>query len=96
MAAARQGNELLGREGCKTDGSESFGRIHVWRTPVARRGLVARPVPAREAVSLLLALPIALPGIITGIALRATIGLADIPSSVWTMAVGDATFCTVV
>jgi putative spermidine/putrescine transport system permease protein len=50
----------------------------------------------REAVSLLLVLPIALPGIITGIALRATIGLADIPFSFWTIAVGHATFCIVV
>jgi len=39
---------------------------------------------------------IALPGIITGIALRATIGLADIPFSFWTIAVGHATFCIVV
>ena len=50
----------------------------------------------REAVSLLLVLPIALPGIITGIALRAAIGLADIPFSFWTIAVGHATFCIVV
>ena len=33
----------------------------------------------REAVSLLFVLPIALPGIITGIALQATIGLAEHP-----------------
>jgi putative spermidine/putrescine transport system permease protein len=50
----------------------------------------------REAVSLLLILPIALPGIVTGIALRATLGLADIPFSFWTITVGHATFCIVV
>src|SRR5690349_21599333 len=50
----------------------------------------------REAVSLLLVLPIALPGIITGIALRATIGLAVIPFSFWTIVIGHATFCIVV
>ena len=33
----------------------------------------------REAISLLLILPIALPGIITGIALRSAIGIAEIP-----------------
>ena len=36
----------------------------------------------REAISLLLILPIALPGIITGIALRSAFGLLDIPFSV--------------
>ncbi len=50
----------------------------------------------REAVSLLLILPIALPGIVTGIALRATLGLADSPFSFWTITVGHATFCIVV
>jgi ABC-type spermidine/putrescine transport system permease subunit II len=41
-------------------------------------------------------LPIALPGIITGISLRAAIGLADIPFSFWTIIVGHGTFCIVV
>ena len=41
-------------------------------------------------------LPIALPGIITGIALRSTFGVLDIPFSVWTIVVGHATFCIVV
>ncbi|MDQ0471283.1 ABC transporter permease [Labrys wisconsinensis] len=50
----------------------------------------------REAVSLLLILPIALPGIITGIALRAAFSLADIPYSFWTIVLGHATFCIVV
>ena len=50
----------------------------------------------REAVSLLITLPIALPGIVTGIALRAAFNLADIPFSFWTIVVGHATFCIVV
>jgi len=49
----------------------------------------------RETVSLLLILPIALPGIVTGIALRASIGLLDIPFSFWTIVIGHATFCVV-
>ena len=50
----------------------------------------------REAISLLLVLPIALPGIITGISLRAAFDLADIPFSFWTIVLGHATFCIVV
>ena len=41
-------------------------------------------------------LPIALPGIITGIALRSAFSLADIPFSFWTIVLGHATFCIVV
>ena len=50
----------------------------------------------REAISLLVILPIALPGIITGIALRSAFALADIPFSFWTIVLGHATFCVVV
>ena len=50
----------------------------------------------RETISLLVILPIALPGIITGIALRAAFNLADIPFSFWTIILGHATFCVVV
>jgi putative spermidine/putrescine transport system substrate-binding protein len=35
VPAACEGNELLGPEGCKTNGMENFERIHFWRTPVA-------------------------------------------------------------
>jgi len=49
----------------------------------------------REAVSFLLVLPIALPGIVTGIALRSAIGSLDIPFSFWTIVIGHATFCVV-
>jgi putative spermidine/putrescine transport system permease protein len=50
----------------------------------------------REAVSLLLILPIALPGIVTGIALRSAFNLMGIPFSYWTIILGHATFCIVV
>lgn len=50
----------------------------------------------REAVSLMVILPIALPGIITGISLRSAFNLADIPFSFWTIVLGHATFCVVV
>ena len=50
----------------------------------------------REAVSLLLILPIALPGIVTGISLRSAFNLFDIPFSFLTIVAGHATFCVVV
>jgi len=50
----------------------------------------------RETITLLIILPIALPGIITGISLRAAYNLIDIPFSFWTIVVGHATFCVVV
>lgn len=50
----------------------------------------------RETISFLVILPIALPGIITGIALRSAINLANIPFSFWTIVIGHATFCIVV
>ena len=49
----------------------------------------------RETISLLLLLPIALPGIVTGIALRSSFGVFDIPFSFWTIVIGHATFCVV-
>ena len=50
----------------------------------------------REAVSFLVILPIALPGIVTGIALRSALSLLEIPFSLWTIVIGHATFCVVV
>jgi putative spermidine/putrescine transport system permease protein len=41
-------------------------------------------------------LPIALPGIITGIALRSAYHTLEIPFSFWTIVIGHATFCVVV
>jgi putative spermidine/putrescine transport system permease protein len=50
----------------------------------------------RETISLLLVLPLALPGIVTGIALRSMMGLMGLPFSFWTILIGHATFCIVV
>ena len=49
-----------------------------------------------DAISLLVILPIALPGIITGISLRSAFSLMDVPFSTWTIVLGHATFCIVV
>lgn len=49
----------------------------------------------REAISFLLVLPLALPGIVTGIAMRSAISLMHIPFSFWTIVIGHATFCVV-
>jgi putative spermidine/putrescine transport system permease protein len=50
----------------------------------------------RDAVSFLFVLPIALPGIVTGMALSATINASGVGFSAFTIAVGHATFCIVV
>ncbi len=50
----------------------------------------------RESVSFLLVLPIALPGIITGMALNSFYVFAGIGFSIWTIVIGHATFCVVV
>ena len=50
----------------------------------------------REAVSFLLVLPLALPGIITGMALTSFFSFAGITVSMWTIVIGHATFCVVV
>jgi putative spermidine/putrescine transport system permease protein len=50
----------------------------------------------KEAISFMLILPLALPGIVTGIAMRSAISLAHIPFSFWTIVIGHATFCVVV
>ena len=50
----------------------------------------------RDQVSLLILLPIALPGVITGMSLRSAFGILDIPFSTWTIVLGHATFCIVI
>ena len=50
----------------------------------------------REIISFALVLPIALPGIITGMALNATFNNFGIPFGTLTIVVGHATFCVVV
>ncbi len=50
----------------------------------------------REAVSFLLILPLALPGIITGMALNSFFSFNGVNLSLWTIVIGHATFCIVV
>ena len=78
-------------------------QIALWSTGIAMilgtlaAGALARTqFFGREAINLLLILPIALPGVITGIALRSSYHSMDIPFSFWTIVIGHATFCVVV
>lgn len=78
-------------------------QVAAWSTAIALLlGTLAAAALARaqffgrDAISLLLILPIALPGIVTGIALRSAYGTLEIPFSFWTIVVGHATFCVVV
>ena len=63
---------------------------------LAAAGLARTRFFGRDAISLLLILPIALPGVITGIALRSAYSTMEIPFSYWTIVIGHATFCVVV
>jgi putative spermidine/putrescine transport system permease protein len=78
-------------------------QVALWSTAIAlllgtlAAGALARfRFFGRDAISLLLILPIALPGVVTGIALRSAYHAADIPFSFWTIVIGHATFCVVV
>lgn len=78
-------------------------QVACWSTAIAivlgtlaAAALARRKFFGRDFVSMLLILPIALPGIITGIALRSTYHTLDIPFSFWTIVIGHATFCVVV
>ncbi len=50
----------------------------------------------KESVSFLLILPLALPGILTGMALNSFFVFGGVPISIWTIVIGHATFCVVV
>jgi putative spermidine/putrescine transport system permease protein len=50
----------------------------------------------RETISLLLVLPLALPGIVTGLALNAAFNTVDLPFGLMTVVIGHATFCVVI
>jgi len=49
----------------------------------------------RDAISFLLVLPIALPGIVTGLALNSFFSFTSIRLSLWTIVIGHGTFCIV-
>lgn len=78
-------------------------KVALWSTGIALvLGTLAAGALSRfsffgkDAISLLLILPIALPGVVTGIALRSAYHAAEIPFSFWTIVIGHATFCVVV
>jgi putative spermidine/putrescine transport system permease protein len=50
----------------------------------------------REVVSFVVVLPLALPGIITGMALNSFFNFNGVNLSVWTIVIGHATFCIVI
>jgi len=50
----------------------------------------------KNAFTTLLIMPIALPGIVTGIALLSAFKLMDVTPGFWTIAIGHATFCVVI
>ncbi|HEX9033744.1 MAG TPA: ABC transporter permease [Streptosporangiaceae bacterium] len=49
----------------------------------------------RDAISFLLVLPIALPGIVTGLALNSFFSFSNTQLSLWTIVIGHGTFCIV-
>ena len=63
---------------------------------LAAAAMYRRDFFGKNAITMMLILPIALPGIITGIALLSAFRLAEVPSGFWTIAIGHATFCVVV
>ncbi|MBA2559303.1 MAG: ABC transporter permease [Propionibacteriales bacterium] len=64
---------------------------------LAAFGLQRHRFFGKEAVSLLIILPIALPGIVTGIALsNAFVTIMGVGISVWSLVIAHATFCIVV
>ena len=81
----------LSLEGRGTGDAGRHGARHPGGGAIARSRFFGQ-----EVVSLLLVLPIALPGIVTGIALRSAYGVMEIPFSFWTIVIGHATFCVVV
>jgi putative spermidine/putrescine transport system permease protein len=63
---------------------------------LAAFGLARTTFFGRDGVSFLFVLPIALPGIVTGLALNSFFVVLGVPFSLWTIVVGHATFCVVI
>lgn len=63
---------------------------------LAAAALYRRNFFGRETITLIFILPIALPGIVTGIALLSAFKIAGIELNFWTIVAGHATFCVVV
>ena len=62
---------------------------------MAAAALYRRNFFGKEAITTMLILPIALPGIITGIALLSAMNILEIDPGFWTIVVSHATFCVV-
>lgn len=63
---------------------------------LAAAALYRRDFFGKESITLMMILPIALPGIITGLALLSAFKALDIQPGVMTIVVGHATFCVVI
>ena len=63
---------------------------------LASFGLARARFFGRDSISFLFILPIALPGIITGLALNSFFVIWGVSFSLWTIVIGHATFCVVV
>jgi len=63
---------------------------------LAAFALARREFTGKESITLLFVLPIALPGILTGLALLAGIRTLGIDPGFWTIVAGHATFCLVI
>jgi putative spermidine/putrescine transport system permease protein len=63
---------------------------------LAAFALARRSFRGKESITLLFVLPIALPGILTGLALLAGMRTAGIDPGFWTIVAGHATFCLVI
>lgn len=63
---------------------------------LAAAALYRRNFFGRETITLFFILPIALPGIVTGIALLSAFKMAGVELNFWTIIAGHATFCVVI
>lgn len=63
---------------------------------LAAFALAKRQFPGKESITLLFVLPIALPGILTGLALLVGIRKIGVDPNFWTIVAGHATFCLVI
>src|SRR5689334_20762381 len=63
---------------------------------LAALALARRTFRGKDLITLAFILPIALPGIITGIALTSVFRLGGVTPGFWTIAIGHTTFCVVV
>ncbi len=63
---------------------------------LAALALARRTFRGKDLIAMGFILPIALPGIVTGIALASAFRLADVTPGFWTIAAGHTTFCIVV